>query len=295
MGSAKRFAAEFKIPNVHGSYDRLLKDPSVEAVYIATPHPSHAEWAIKAAKAGKHILCEKPLTMNVRETKQVLKAVRRHKVFLYEAFAYRPHPQTAKLLALLRRGAIGEVRMIQASFCYNADYDPKSRIFAKKLGGGGILDIGCYPVSMVRRIVGAVHGKSFLDPIEVRGAGHVGRTGVDEWAMATLKFPGNIVAEVACGVRVEGETVLRIHGSKGSITVPKPFNAGHKAGKSEILLRKGGKVKAIQSTNKQSLYVYEADETVRCIRQGKRQSQFMDRADSLGNAKTLDRWLDSLC
>lgn len=295
MASAKKFASEFDIPNVHGSYEELLKDRSIEAVYIATPHPSHAEWAIKAAKAGKHILCEKPLTMNVRETKRVLEVVRRHKVFLYEAFAYRPHPQTVKLLELIRRGAIGEVRMIQASFCYNAAYDPQNRIFAKKLGGGGILDIGCYPVSMARLIAGVVHGKKFLDPIEVQGVGHVGRTGVDEWAAAVLKFPGDILAEVTCGVRVEGETVLRIHGSKGSITVPKPFNAGHKAGKSEILIRREGNTRTITVRSPKSLYVWEADETARCIRRGLRQSPCMNWADSVGNALTLDRWLKSLC
>jgi predicted dehydrogenase len=271
-----------------------LKDPSVEAVYIATPHPSHAEWAIQAAKAGKHILCEKPLTMNGRETKRVLAAVKRYKVFLLEAFAYRPHPQTAKLLELIRRGVIGEVRLIQSSFCYNAGFNPQSRIFNRKLGGGGILDIGCYPISISRLIAGACQGRPFADPIEVKGVGHLGRTGVDEWTSALLKFPGDIVAEVTCGVRVEGETVLRIHGSKGSITVPKPFNAGHKAGKAEILLRREGKITTIPVKFPQSLYVYEADETARCIRRGSRQSPYMNWADSLGNTKTLDRWLKSL-
>ena len=294
LRSAKRFASEFKIPNVHDSYAKLLKDTSVEAVYIATPHPSHAEWAIKAAKAGKHILCEKPLTMNVRETKSVLAAARRHKVFLMEAFAYRPHPQTAKLLELIRRGAIGEVRLIQSSFCYNAAYDPSNRIFNRKLGGGGILDIGCYPVSIARLIAGVARRKPFLDPVEVRGIGRIGRTGVVEWAMALLKFPGDILAEVTCGVRTEGETVLRVHGSKGSITIPMPFSAGRKAGKTQIFIRKGERVQTLTVKSDQSLYVWEADATVNSIRRGKRESSFMNWADSLGNSKTLDLWLRAI-
>ncbi len=294
ISSARRFASQFRIPQAHGSYSALLQDPTVDAVYIATPHPSHAQWAIRAAKAGKHILCEKPLTMNTGETQRVIAAIKRHKVFLMEAFAYRPHPQTAKLLELIRRGTIGEVRLIQSSFCYNAAYDPSNRIFNRKLGGGGILDIGCYPVSMARLIAGAAHRKLFLDPLEVRGIGRIGRTGVDEWAMALLKFPGNILAEVTCGVRTEGETVLRVHGSKGSITVPMPFSAGRKAGKTQILIRKGNRVQTLTVKSSQSLYVWEADATARSIRRGKRESSSMNWADSLGNAKTLDRWLNAI-
>ncbi len=220
---AKDFAKRYRIPKAYGSYEDLLADPEVEAVYIATPHPSHAEWCIKAARSKKHILCEKPLTMNVRETQRVLEAAQRNRVHLLEAFAYRFHPQTAKLLELIRRGAIGEVRFIQGTFFFNAAFDPKSRLFNKKLGGGAILDIGCYPVSMARLIAGAARGKPFADPVKVQGVGHIGRSGVDEWAAALLKFPGDILAEVSCGVRVERETLLRVRGSKGSITVTSPW------------------------------------------------------------------------
>ena len=116
QASSARFGEEYSIANRHGSYEDLLADPSVQAVYIATPHPQHAEWAIKAADAGKHILCEKPLTMNAGEAIAVAEAVRRNGVFLMEAYMYRCHPQTAELVRLIREGVIGDVRLIQAFF-----------------------------------------------------------------------------------------------------------------------------------------------------------------------------------
>jgi len=288
------FAQRHQIPKAYGSYGALLADPEVEAVYIATPHPSHAEWCIKSAQAKKHILCEKPLTMDLSGTRRVIEAARKNRVFLLEAFAYRFHPQTAKLLRLIRKGAIGEVRLIQGTFFFNAPFDPKNRIFNKKLGGGGILDIGCYPVSMARLIAGATQGKPYLDPVEVKGAGHVGRSGVDEWAVALLKFPGGILAEVSCGVRMEWETLLRIHGSKGTLTVTSPWACGLKAGKTQILLQKNGRVQKMEVKSDRGLYVYEADALAETVKRGKAESPAMSLADSLGNARVLDLWLQGV-
>lgn len=120
---AAAFGARFGVPNCHGSYEALLADPEVDAVYISTPHPMHAEWAIKAADAGKHILCEKPIAMNHAEASTIVDAARRNGVFLMEAFMYRCQPLLAKVLDLLRAGAIGEVRVIRASFGFCCPYD----------------------------------------------------------------------------------------------------------------------------------------------------------------------------
>jgi len=136
---ADKFAADFGGVRAHGSYEALLADPEVEAVYIGTPHPWHAEWAIKAAAAGKHVLCEKPLTLRRADTERVIAAARRHGVLLMEAFMYRLHPQTRKLVELVRNGAIGELRLIRASFNVLADFNPEHRMFKKALGGGAIL------------------------------------------------------------------------------------------------------------------------------------------------------------
>src|SRR5438105_9508177 len=198
--AADAFGDEWKVAHRHGSYEQLLADPAVQAVYIATPHPLHAGWAIRAAEAGKHVLCEKPLALNHAEAMAVVEAARRHDVFLMEGFMYRCHPQTAQLIELIRARAIGDVRVIQASFSFQVapTASPESRILSNALGGGGILDVGCYCASMARLIAGVVTGKAFAEPEEVHGAGQIGaESRVDEYAIAALKFPGGILAQLA--------------------------------------------------------------------------------------------------
>ena len=144
--TADAFAKEFGVPHRHASYEALLADEDVDAIYVSTPHPMHAEWAIKSAEAGKHILCEKPLAINHAEAMAVVEAARENDVFLMEAFMYRCHPQMRRVVELVREGAIGRVCMIQATFSFQGGTDPKSRLMNNALGGGGILDVGCYPV-----------------------------------------------------------------------------------------------------------------------------------------------------
>jgi len=153
---AAAFASEHGGVNAHGSYEALLADPAVQAVYIATPHPDHAAWVIRAAEAGKHVLCEKPLGLNHAEAMVAAEACRVHGVLLMEGFMYRFHPQTAKIVELVRDGALGTVGMVQATFGFAAAYAPGHRKWADRYGGGGILDVGCYPVSFARLIAGAV-------------------------------------------------------------------------------------------------------------------------------------------
>ena len=136
--AAQRFAAEFGVPRAHGSYEALLADPDVQAVYVATPHPQHAAWVIRAAEAGKHILCEKPAGLNYAEVMAMTTAVREHGVLFMEAFMYRCHPQTAKILELVRSGVLGEIKLVQAAFGFNAGFNPDSRLWANAAGGGGI-------------------------------------------------------------------------------------------------------------------------------------------------------------
>ena len=291
---AEKFAADFKVPKAYGSYDDLLKDKEVEAVYISTPHPFHAEWAIKAADAKKHILCEKPIGINHPEAMAIVEAAHRNDVFLMEAFMYRCHPQTAKLVELLRKKVIGEVRVIQVTFSFGAGFNPEARLFSNALAGGGILDVGCYCTSMARLIAGAANGKEIVEPIEVKGTGYLGQTGVDEYAVAVLKFPGNIVAELATGVSLNQESVVRIFGTEGNIYIPSPWFANGKivvtkAGKSEDVI-----CEAEAGLNtKEGLYALEADEVAENVE--KRQGKFpaMTWDDTLGNMKTMDSWRTS--
>src|SRR6478672_3748201 len=210
QAKADQFGSDFNIPRRHGSYEALLADDQVDAVYICTPHPMHAEWAMRAAEARKHILVEKPFALNFHEASAIIEAAIANDVFAMEAFMYRCHPQTARLVELIREKALGEIRVIQASFSFHAGFNPESRLFSNALAGGGIMDVGCYPVSMSRLIAGAARGADFADPVEVKATGHLGQTGVDEWAIASLKFPGEILAQLATGVSVNQENVVRI-------------------------------------------------------------------------------------
>ncbi len=293
QGGADKFAAEYHVPRVHASYEALLADPQVQAVYITTPHPLHAEWCLKAAAAGKHILCEKPLTLSHKEATAVVEAARKHGVFLMEAFMYRCHPQTARLVELLRKKAIGEIRVIHATFGFHRDFNPNVRLFNNALGGGGILDVGCYTVSMSRLVAGISTGKSFADPLEVKGCAHFAPTGVDSWAAASLKFPGEIIASVATSIEVQQQNTVRIYGSEGNIFIPAPWTQIKDGPTFKFVVeRKSEAPEEIVVETTVPAYAIEADHVAAHIEL--RQSPAMSWDDSLGNMKTLDQWRKSI-
>jgi predicted dehydrogenase/aryl-alcohol dehydrogenase-like predicted oxidoreductase len=296
----KGLAQAFPGARILNGYQALLDDPEVEAVYISTPHPGHAEWAIKAAEAGRHVLVEKPMALTAFEIDAVLHAHRKAATFAGEAFMYRLHPQTAKLGELVASGLIGEVRMVQSSFGFQMPkFMPEHRLFANDLAGGSMLDIGGYPVSMARFIAGAAAGKPFLDPIKVSGAAHFGKAGTDEWSAGVLQFENGIIAQVSCAVFVELDNVLRIHGAAGRIEVPDFWFAGGSRdqglGKIEFILRNGER-ETISVNETAHLYSFEVDAAGDAIRAGRQEfaPPGMTWADSLGNARTLDQWRASV-
>ncbi len=290
---ADRFADEFAIPNRHASYEALLTDPDVRAIYVSVPHPFHAEWAIKGAEAGKHILCEKPIGMNHAEAMAIIEGARASGVFLMEAFMYRCHPQTLQLAQLVRDGAIGNVRMIEAAFGYDLAFDATSRQYDPALGGGGILDVGCYPMSMARLLAGAATGKPFAEPLDVSGAAHLGATGVDEWAVATVRFPGDISAQLATGVHENMANAVRLYGSEGVLEVPWPWKPGSDGHVPAIIVRRTGEEpRTINVTDDRDLYGIEADTVAAHI--ADRQSPTMPWDDTLGNMAALDQWREAV-
>jgi predicted dehydrogenase/aryl-alcohol dehydrogenase-like predicted oxidoreductase len=289
--SAGKFAEEFGIPNRHASYEALLADPEVHAVYICTPHPLHAEWAVKAATARKHLLVEKPLGLNFAEGMVVTEAALENDVFLMEAFMYRCHPLTAKLVELVKNRVIGDLRVIEADFSFHwpRPWNAESRLTSNALGGGGILDVGCYPVSMARLLAGAALGKPFADPDDVKGHAHVGKTGVDEYAVGTLKFQGGILAQISTAVQLSRDSGVVLWGSDGYIRCPKPWVPTQSE---KIFVHRNGKeVEEITVESPLGLYSLEADTVAKYLPQ--RQSPTMSWEDTLGNLRTLDRWRSS--
>ncbi len=288
--SANRFGEEFGLDKRYASYEALLLDGDIDAVYIATPHPLHAEWAVACAQAKKHILCEKPLTLNHGEAMAVVEAARENGVQLMEAFMYRCHPQTARIAELIQSGAIGDVKLITASFGFAAGFDPHSRLFDPALGGGGILDVGCYCASMVRLVAGAAKGKPFAEPVQVAAAGHLGESGVDELAAATLKFSGDIVAQISTSVSLNQENVVRVFGTTGHLLVSSPWFCAPAQGQPNIVLQRDGQTEEIFTPGERNLYAYEADALFEAVQRGAVQSPAMSGEDALGNMDLLDHW-----
>ncbi len=295
QASADGFAKEFALTGAHGSYEALLADPAVQAVYISTPHPSHAEWCIKAARAKKHILCEKPLTLNHAEAMVVAEAAREHGVFLMEAFMYRCHPQTAKLVELIRSGVIGQVGVIQATFSFQAGFSAEGRLFKNELGGGGILDVGCYTTSIARLIAGVAQGQPLAEPIRLSGFANLHpETGTDLYAIASAEFPGGILAQLATGVALNQDNGVRVFGSEGSLHLPTPYLMAREGGSTSIFLsRKGSEKQEIVIKTDDYLYALEADSVGDALAQGKLESPHITVADTLGNMATLDNWRSS--
>lgn len=292
-------ADTFPGARIHKGYDALLADPDIDAVYIALPHPGHAEWAIKTAEAGKHALVEKPLTLTAFEAHAMIHAARKAGTFLGEGFMYRQHPLTLKLAELVRSGTIGEVRLIRSSFGFAMpQFKPEHRIYANDLAGGGILDVGCYPVSMARLIAGAATGQDVLEPAKVTATGHLGQSGVDEWASALLQFPGGILADVSCSVSLSQDNVLRIFGTKGRIEVKDFwFGSGLAGGSVDIrIVGLDDVVETVTVEERRHLYSFEADAAAAAIRASRQEFAWpgMSWADSLGNLTVLDKWRQAI-
>ncbi len=289
LDKANAFASEFGAAHAFGSYEELLACADVDAVYIATPHPSHARWCVLAAEAKKHVLCEKPLGLNAGEVMAAQYAARKHDVFLMEAFMYRCHPQTARLVELIQSGSIGRVRAIAATFSFQRAFDRNARLYSPELGGGGLLDVGCYPVSFVRMVAGAALGRS-VEPDEIKAVGVLNaETKVDEVVSAVLHFPGEIVAQISCGIAVVQESVVRIYGTEGWLELPAPWQPTFNGNPSEIVMRRGTSEERIRVECDKPLYAYEIDHVAQELASREGRYPAMNLADSLGNARALDR------
>lgn len=294
---ADRFADQFDIPGRFGRYEDLLSEAQVQAVYISLPHTLHARWSIRCAEAGKHVLCEKPLTTNHAEAMAVVESARAHGVFLMEAFMYRCHTQTTKLVKLLRERTIGEVRMIEARFSFDMGERPNEFRLTNAGAGGGIMDVGCYTTSMARLIAGAALGLDGpAEPIDVIGCAKLREhDAIDEYAAALLRFDGGIVASCICGIRCAVDPGVHIWGSDGWIDLPQPWQSdGDKRRPGHIVVHRPGRRPQRIRTAPANAFVREAQ--IVADYRVERQAPYpaMSWGDSLGNMKTIDRWRETI-
>jgi predicted dehydrogenase len=218
---ASAYAESNDIDRAFGSYDELLADPGVDVVYNPLPNHLHAPWTVRACEAGKHVLCEKPLACSLAEVDAITAAARANGVVVAEAFMYRHHPQTLRVLELVRSGSIGQVRLVRGSFSFPLTNDGDVRL-DPAMGGGATWDVGVYPISFARQAIGST-------PVEARAWRHAGPTGVDLSCRAMLRFADGSIAQVDCSFEEPERMNLEIVGSSGVIVLPEPFKPGRRA------------------------------------------------------------------
>jgi xylose dehydrogenase (NAD/NADP) len=215
---ATAFAAEHGFSRAYGSYEALLDDETIDAVYIPLPNGLHREWTIRAAEAGKHVLCEKPLALDAAECEEMQAAADGAGVKLMEAFMYRFHPRTERVVEMLRSGAIGEPRVVRSAFTFRLRSPDNIRL-DPELGGGALMDVGCYCVNVSRTLAGE-------EPESAQASAHWTERGVDELLVGVLRFPGGLVAHFDCALTLERAEAYEVGGTDASLRVESAFLPG---------------------------------------------------------------------
>lgn len=218
LEKAQAYARQHGIQRAYGSYEALLADPEVKVIYNPLPNHLHAEWTIKAVEAGKHVLCEKPLALSVEEVEAMAAAARQHDRIVAEAFMYRTHPQTLKVQEIIQSGLLGKIKLARGTFTFKFDREEDYRLHPEQ-GGGSLWDVGCYPLSYVRFVLGA-------EPLEVFGQQTLGPSGIDETFVAQLRFPGEIYVQFSSSFALPYFVFMEFVGSEGRLFIPNPFNPG---------------------------------------------------------------------
>jgi xylose dehydrogenase (NAD/NADP) len=268
---ADAYAREWEIPRAYGSYDELLADAEIEAVYISLPNTLHCEWSIKAMEAGKHVLCEKPLSRDPDEVSAAFAAAERTGMLMSEAFMWRHNPQTKKLKELVDGGAIGELRLIRSTFSYSL-YDETNIRLRTEVDGGALMDVGCYCVSGSRLLGG--------EPLEAHGLARRGPTGTDWVTAGVLRFPSDVLATFDCGTALPIRDELEAIGSAGSLFLDDPWHC-----KTPVIeLRREDDVERFELEPKDS-YRLELENMSDAIR-GEAEL-LLGRDDAMGQATTI--------
>jgi D-xylose 1-dehydrogenase (NADP+, D-xylono-1,5-lactone-forming) len=277
LGRARAFASGHGLARAHGSYEELLADPEVDAIYNPLPNSLHVEWSIKALEAGKHVLCEKPMSRHPEDVERAFDVAEREGRVLEEAFMWRHHPQLRRTRELLEAGEIGELRVIRAAFAFNAG-DPDDIRLQADLEGGGLMDVGCYCVSGCRAIAGAEPIRGYAEYVPG------GNGGVDVALAATLRFPGDVVAHFDCGLSYNGGDHLEAVGASGTLFLDDPWH-GREA---VIEVRRGASARSIErvEVTPANSYALELADFEAAVR-GQRPS-LLTRADALAQARAIE-------
>ncbi|NWG06705.1 MAG: Gfo/Idh/MocA family oxidoreductase [Chloroflexi bacterium] len=279
QATADAYAKEKKIPRAYGSYEALLADPEIDVIYNPLPNHLHAEWTIKAVQAGKHVLCEKPLALSVEEVDAIREAARKHGRMVAEAFMYRHHPQTLKVQEIVQSGSLGTLKLIRGSFTFVLTREGDVRL-KPEWGGGSIWDVGCYPISYARTVVGE-------EPLEVFGWQVIGSTGIDETFAGQMRFGNGVIAQFDSSFVIPFHAFMEVVGTEGTLNIPHPFKPGEKE---TIYLTRGDKTETIKVKG-QELYIGEVEDMADAILLGKRPRVSLE--ESRANVAVIRAFLES--
>jgi predicted dehydrogenase len=277
---AREYAKEWHIPHAVGTYEELLARDDIDAIYNPLPNHLHAEWTIKAAEAGKHVLCEKPLALTVAEVDRVMAAARANNVVVAEAFMYKHHPQTLKALELLKNKPIGDLLTIKGVFTFDLMPRPDDIRWIPEYGGGSIWDVGCYPISFTRLIAQA-------EPIEVLGWQTTSASGVDEVFVGQMRFASGLLAQFESGFHTPYRSWMEVVGTRGSLFIGAPFKPADRA---YITLNYGDRSEQIE-VNAGPLYQGEIEDMEGAVLDGK--PQRIPLEDSRNNVALILACLES--
>jgi predicted dehydrogenase len=273
ISSADAYAHEWKIPKAHGSYEALLNDPEIDVIYNSLPNHLHAEWTVKALRAGKHVLCEKPFALTLEEVDTMIAASKESGKVLAEAFMYRHHPLTLKVKEIVDGGELGTIKLIKGAFSFKLTRDGNYRHY-KEMGGGSVWDVGCYPISYARMLIGA-------DPVEVFGWQVTGPGGGDDTFVGQMRFANGVLAQFDSSFVVPLRSYMEIVGTDATLFVPAPFKPSTQE---ELMLRHGNKEKVIKVKGEE-LYRGEVEDMCNAVLLGS--APRISLEDSRGNIATL--------
>jgi predicted dehydrogenase len=273
---ARAFADEVGALRAHGTYEGLAADPDVDIVYVASPHARHCADSVLFLEAAKHVLCEKPLALSAAQVREMAAAARRNDRFLMEAMWSRFLPAYETLTQLLDDGVIGRPRLVEADFGFRIPaIDPTHRLFDLTQGGGALLDLGIYPLNLAFMVLG--------HPVEVRGTGHLGATGVDEQTAAVLRHDDGALSVVKAAVRTSLSCTARIAGTEGSIAIPAFMHCPQ-----DLVVQTPAGEERIDAPMAGNGLHHQVHEVHRCLRAGMTESPVMPISESLALATTMD-------
>jgi predicted dehydrogenase len=279
---AEAYAHEFDIPRAHGTYEALIADPDVDVIYNPLPNHMHTEWTIKAVQAGKHVLVEKPIALRPEDVDAMQAAAQKHGRIVAEAFMYRHHPQTLKAREIVAGGGLGPIQLIQAGLTTqlgrpgNYRYDPA-------MGGGGVWDLGCYPVSYARLLLG-------VEPLEVFGWQVTSDSGIDDVFAGQLRFPGEVFAQFDCSFRAPYRGHVDVIGGDAIMHIARPFHPGADETADQIQIQRSEGIEAV-AIPAAGMYIGEVEDMAEAVLDGK--PQRVSLADSRGNVAALCALLES--